>query len=194
MLAPLAAPDVFSASCSLAAPLAVEAGPELRAGPDCRAGPGALVEGWGGEPSTDMASASSSSSSSVNIFCRDKQVKGPEHMLEKLHHMVVWLDARRKPWNLGIVYLTNPSGRAALCSWSSRLRQGRVGIRQGERGGRGWGGRKREGNSLATHCWLMLPLLPLHPGRPRKQGCVYDHSTGQVPNAEAIRHTTVVKP
>lgn len=58
VLAPLAAPDVFSTSSCLSTPavaLAVGTGPEPRAGPDCGAGPeavatasvGALVEGWG---------------------------------------------------------------------------------------------------------------------------------------------------
>ena len=58
MLAPLAAPEVFSTSSCLATPavaFAVEVGPEPRAGPDCGAKPeavaaasaGTLVEGWG---------------------------------------------------------------------------------------------------------------------------------------------------
>ena len=87
MVAPLAAPNAFSACLAV---LAAGAGLGLRAGPEPLAAAlaGALVDASGCEPSTDIARASSSSSSFVNTFCRKMQRES----------VVVWLFVQEQEW------------------------------------------------------------------------------------------------
>ena len=90
MVAPLAAPNAFSACLAV---LRAGAGLGLRAGPEALAAApvGALVDASGCETSTDIARASSSSSSSVNTFCRKMQRES----------VLVWLVVQEQEWAIG---------------------------------------------------------------------------------------------